>query len=76
MSPFGGITAAISLKSVLQHPALLGEPVSLMVNHAGALAAGAFQVSAQPVRTHRSGSVMPCQTDADGQTQVTTPPPW
>jgi acyl-coenzyme A thioesterase PaaI-like protein len=54
VGPFGGITAAAVMRSVLQHPALLGEPISLTVNYAAALADGAFTVTARPVRTNRS----------------------
>ncbi|MCV0438382.1 MAG: thioesterase family protein [Hydrogenophaga sp.] len=54
VGPFGGVTAATVLKAVLQHPALLGEPVALTVNFAAALADGAFTVHARPVRTNRS----------------------
>jgi acyl-CoA thioesterase len=54
VGPFGGITAATALNAVLQHPALMGEPISLTVNYAGPLAAGAFTVSATPRRTNRS----------------------
>ena len=54
VGPFGGVTAATVLNAVLQHPALLGEPVALTVNFAAALADGPFTVEAQPVRTNRS----------------------
>ena len=54
VGPFGGITAATVLNAVMQHPALLGEPLSLTVNFCAALADGPFAVSAQPVRTNRS----------------------
>jgi acyl-CoA thioesterase len=54
VGPFGGVTAATVLKAVLQHPALLGEPVALTVNFAAALADGPFEVQATPVRTNRS----------------------
>lgn len=54
VGPFGGVTAATVLNAVLQHPALLGEPVALTVNYAAALADGAFTVTARPVRTNRS----------------------
>jgi acyl-CoA thioesterase len=54
VGPFGGITAATALKAVLLHPALLGEPVALTVNFCAALADGAFEVTATPVRTNRS----------------------
>ena len=54
VGPFGGVTAATVLNAVLQHPALLGEPVALTVNFCAALADGAFQVLALPVCTNRS----------------------
>ena len=75
VGPYGGITAATVLNAVMQHPALLGEPISMTVNYAGAVAAGMFLVSAQPVRTNRSTqhwSVTLTQVDAAGETQVTT----
>ncbi|MGP1684999.1 MAG: acyl-CoA thioesterase domain-containing protein, partial [Giesbergeria sp.] len=37
VGPFGGITAATLLRAVLQHPDLLGEPLSLTVNYGGGL---------------------------------------
>lgn len=54
VGPLGGVTAATALNAVLQHPELLGQPISLTVNYAGALAAGPFTVSATPRRTNRS----------------------
>ena len=54
VGPFGGITAATVLRSILLHPELLGEPLSLTVNYAGALSTGPFTVQAAPVRTNRS----------------------
>lgn len=54
VGPFGGITAATLSNAVLQHPDLLGEPLSLTVNFCAAVADGAFTVLAQPVRTNRS----------------------
>ena len=54
LGPFGGISAATALQAVLQHPALLGEPVSLTVNYASALVEGPFTIIARPVRTNRS----------------------
>ncbi len=54
VGPFGGLSAAIALNAVLQHPALLGEPVSLTVNYAGAAAHGPFTLLARAARTNRS----------------------
>lgn len=54
VGPFGGITAATLLQAVLQHPQLLGDPLSLTVNYAGAVTEGEFIIKANPVRTNRS----------------------
>lgn len=54
IGPFGGITAAQALHAVLLHPQRLGEPVSLTVNFAAAMADGPYEVLARPARTNRS----------------------
>jgi acyl-CoA thioesterase len=73
IGPYGGITAATVLNGVMQHPALLGEPLSLTVNYAAGLADGAFELSAQPVRTNRSTQhwvMSVTQIDGAGQRQT------
>jgi acyl-CoA thioesterase len=73
VGPFGGATAATALNAVLQHPDLLGEPISLTVNYAGPIAAGAFTVTATPRRTNRSTQhwlVELLQTSATGEDEV------
>ncbi|MDD0838301.1 thioesterase family protein [Curvibacter sp. HBC61] len=75
VGPFGGTTAATLLEAVLRHPDLLGEPLSLTVNYAGAVNAGEFEVQAQPVRTNRSTQhwvITQLQKDAEGQPVVCT----
>ncbi len=54
IGPFGGISAALALNAVMQHPSRLGEPVSLTINYASALTPGALTVSARAARTNRS----------------------
>lgn len=54
VGPFGGVLAATALNAVLQHGALLGEPISLTVNYAAQMAAGPFTLSATPRRSNRS----------------------
>lgn len=75
VGPFGGITAATLIKAVMDHPQRLGEPLSLTVNYAGALTAGAFTLQVTPVRTNRSTqhwTLSVLQTDAEGELVVTT----
>jgi acyl-CoA thioesterase len=54
IGPYGGITAAQCLQSVLRHPERLGEPIAFTVNFAAALADGEFRLHARPARTNRS----------------------
>ncbi len=71
VGPFGGITAAQALNAVLQHPQLLGEPVSLTVNFVAALADGPFDVQARPARTNRSTQHWVVEFFQAGQTVLT-----
>jgi acyl-coenzyme A thioesterase PaaI-like protein len=73
VGPFGGSTAATALQAVLQHPALLGEPIALTVNYAGATVEGPFSITATPVRTNRSTQhwvLSLSQPDAQGEEVV------
>lgn len=75
VGPFGGCTAATVLKAVLDHPELLGAPLSITVNYAGALTQGPFEVQLLPVRTNRSTqhwTAAIVQNDAQGQPVVAT----
>jgi acyl-CoA thioesterase len=75
VGPFGGLTAAQALHAVLKHPQLLGQPISLTVNFAAAVADGVFYADALPVRTNRSTQhwqVQLKQVDASGAEQVVT----
>lgn len=54
VGPFGGTTAAVLLRAVLQQPNVHGEPITLTVNYAGPVAEGEFEVSVEAVRTNRS----------------------
>lgn len=73
VGPFGGTTAAIAVQALMQHPARLGEPLSLTVNYAAAVGPGDFQITARPVRTNRSTqhwSIELTQPDATGAASV------
>lgn len=54
VGPYGGVTCAVLLQAVLQHPARLGDPVVLTANFAAPIADGAFTVQARAARTNRS----------------------
>ncbi len=54
VGPFGGTSAGVMLRAVMDHPARIGEPLALTVNYAAPLAKGPFEVIAKPARTNRS----------------------
>ena len=73
VGPFGGFTAASAVRAVMQHPALLGEPVALTVNFVSATTEGPFTLTATPVRTNRSTQhwlITLSQTNAAGEQEV------
>lgn len=75
VGPYGGITAATLVQAILQHPECLGDPLSISINYAAALAAGPFTLQATPVRTNRSTqhwTLSLQQNDANGEAVVTT----
>lgn len=75
VGPFGGATAATVLAAVLQHPDRLGDPLSITVNYAGALAQGPFEVQIHPARTNRSTqhwTAAIVQQDEQGQPVIAT----
>ena len=53
--PFGGATAAVMLKAVLDHPQCRGRPAALTVNFCGAVAEGVFEVSVRLAAHPRRG---------------------
>jgi len=68
VGPFGGISAAQMMQAVLLHPQRLGEPVSLTVNFAAALAHGPFIILARPARTNRSTQHWTIEVLQNGET--------
>ena len=54
VGPYGGITAAVLVQAIHNHPARLGDITLLTVNYASGVATGAFHITATPVRTNRS----------------------
>ncbi len=71
VGPYGGITAAQAMQAVLQHPERQGDPVSLTINFAAAIADGPFDVEARPARTNRSTQHWVIEVRQKGETVLT-----
>jgi acyl-CoA thioesterase len=71
VGPFGGITAAVMLQAVMQHPDRLGNPVSLTINFCAGVAEGAFEITAMPARTNRSTQHWQIQLSQAGEVVIT-----
>ncbi len=54
VGPYGGITAALCQRAVLDDPRHIGEPIALTVNFCAAIAEGAFTIELDFVRTSRT----------------------
>jgi acyl-CoA thioesterase len=54
IGPFGGWIAALLLRSVLEDPRTIGEPLSFSINFAGAMEQGAFEIRLRELRHGRS----------------------
>lgn len=71
VGPFGGITNALMLHAVMQHPQRQGEPVALTVNFTAPIAEGEFEIVARPVRTSRSTQHWTIELKQQDDIQVT-----
>jgi acyl-CoA thioesterase len=71
VGPFGGTTAACMLQAAAMHPARLGDPISLTVNFAAALADGEFDIVARAARTNRSTQHWVIELTQAGETAAT-----
>jgi hypothetical protein len=54
VSPYGGVTAAVLLNAMLRSPQRQGDPLTLTVNYAAPIQAGAFTIAARPLRSTRT----------------------
>ena len=70
--PFGGITAALLLRAVLDHPQRRGRPVAQTVNFCAAVGEGGFEIQARLVRDGRSTQHWQVEMIQDGRGTVTT----
>lgn len=71
VGPYGGITAAVLMNAVVQHPDLLGDPAAVTVNFAAPIADGPFDLAARPIRTNRSTQHWSVELSQDGQVAAT-----
>ncbi len=70
VGPFGGTIAAVMLQAPSLAPDRLGDPTALTVNFCGPVADGAFELTAQAVRTNRSNQHWTMTLVQDGQVAV------
>ena len=54
VGPFGGVTAATILRSLIDHPERSGDPLSLTVNFCAPIGPGAFDLDVRLVKANRS----------------------
>lgn len=54
VGPYGGATAAVLLRAVLDHPDRIGDALALTVNYCAPIAEGEFQIVARAARTNKS----------------------
>jgi len=54
VGPLGGITAAVMVKALLNHPNRQGDPITITVNFAAPVKDGAFEIETNLIRTNRS----------------------
>jgi acyl-CoA thioesterase len=70
VNPYGGVTAATILNSVLTQPGRIGDPLVLTVNFAGAMQPGPFEISTRLARANRSTQYWTMQLTQPGDAQV------
>lgn len=71
VGPFGGASAAIFQRAVLDHPQRVGDPLALTVNYCAPLAKGEYEVHAKPARTNRSTQHWTLELRQGGETILT-----
>src|SRR3981081_4024332 len=54
VGPFGGVTAATILRTIVEHPQRSGEPLALPVNFCAPIAEGAFELDVRLIKANRS----------------------
>jgi acyl-CoA thioesterase len=54
VGPFGGVTAATILRTIVEHPQRSGDPLALTVNFCAPIAEGAFELDVRLIKANRS----------------------
>jgi hypothetical protein len=54
ISPFGGVSAAVALRAVLEHPDRQGDPLAVTVNFCAPIERGEYRVQVRRARANRS----------------------
>src|SRR3954449_3666621 len=54
VGPFGGVTAAIILRALIDHPQRAGDPLAVTVNYCAPIAKGPFDLDVRLVKANRS----------------------
>ena len=54
VGPFGGFTAAIILRALMEHPQRAGDPLAITVNYCAPIAEGEFDLDVRLVKANRS----------------------
>lgn len=71
VSPFGGITAAVLLRAIEQHPDSQGEPLALTVNFLTQIADDDFDIDSRAVRINRTNQHWIAELSQRGQVTTT-----
>lgn len=71
VGPFGGITAAVLMRTVEIQPDRVGEPLALTVNYAAPIADGEFDIAVRAARTNRSNQHWILELSQDGEVRTT-----
>ncbi len=73
VGPYGGITAAVCQRAILDDPRHIGEPIALTVNYCAAIREGPFTIEVafpRSGRTTQHASLQILQGDGEGSPQV------
>lgn len=71
VGPFGGITAATTVRAVELHPKCHGRPIALTVNYLAPISDGEFDIVTRAVKTNRSNQHWIVELSQDGDVKTT-----